>query len=186
MATVSDPVLVCLPLVEYGILTWLTISTRKATGPDALEESLGRLSKKPGVKAAIVLDRASGTILKTTGQVGTIRKPKPTGSSTESPSPAPAAGAFSGEGDASNSNQNQDVGEVAALVWNFVNTAGGLVEELDAEVCCAAENCCDPTRGADLLQDEMRLLRLRTKRQEFVIVPDPKYLLIVVHDTSSA
>ncbi|EGS22793.1 uncharacterized protein CTHT_0012680 [Thermochaetoides thermophila DSM 1495] len=147
MATVSDPVL--------------------ATGPDALEESLGRLSKKPGVKAAIVLDRASGTILKTTGQVGTIRKPKPTGSSTESPSPAPAAGAFSGEGDASNSNQNQDVEEVAALVWNFVNTAGGLVEELDAE-------------------DEMRLLRLRTKRQEFVIVPDPKYLLIVVHDTSSA
>lgn len=38
---------------------------------------------------------------------------------------------------------------------------------------------------ADTLQDEVRLLRLRTKRQEFVIVPDAKYLLIVVHDTSA-
>jgi len=35
------------------------------------------------------------------------------------------------------------------------------------------------------LQDEVKLLRLRTKKQEFVIVPDPKYLLIVVHDTTA-
>ena len=35
------------------------------------------------------------------------------------------------------------------------------------------------------LQDEVKLLRLRTKKQEFVIVPDAKYLLIVVHDTSA-
>lgn len=32
-------------------------------------------------------------------------------------------------------------------------------------------------------QDELRLLRLRTKKQELVIVPDPKYLLIVIHET---
>ena len=44
------------------------------------------------------------------------------------------------------------------------------------------------TRGSLLtgnLQDEVKLLRLRTKKQEFVIVPDAKYLLIVVHDTSA-
>ncbi|KAF4977873.1 hypothetical protein FZEAL_5663, partial [Fusarium zealandicum] len=33
-----------------------------ANGQDALEEKLGRLSKKPGVKASIVLDRATGAI----------------------------------------------------------------------------------------------------------------------------
>lgn len=37
-----------------------------------------------------------------------------------------------------------------------------------------------------LEQDELKLLRLRTKKQELVIVPDPKYLLIVVHDTPPA
>lgn len=35
-------------------------------------------------------------------------------------------------------------------------------------------------------QDELKLLRLRTKKQELVIVPDVKYLLIVVHDTPPA
>ena len=35
-------------------------------------------------------------------------------------------------------------------------------------------------------QDELKLLRLRTKKQELVIVPDAKYLLIVVHDTHPA
>lgn len=40
------------------------------------------------------------------------------------------------------------------------------------------------TRG--LLQDEMKLIRLRTKKQELVVVPNPKYLLIVVHDTPPA
>lgn len=36
------------------------------------------------------------------------------------------------------------------------------------------------------IQDELRLLRLRTKKQEIVVVPDPKYLLIVIHDTPPA
>lgn len=37
--------------------------------------------------------------------------------------------------------------------------------------------------GADSTQDELRLLRLRTKKHEIVIVLDPKYLLTVIHDT---
>jgi hypothetical protein len=36
------------------------------------------------------------------------------------------------------------------------------------------------------LQDELKLLRLRTKKQEFVIVPEPKYFLVVVRDTPPA
>jgi hypothetical protein len=35
-------------------------------------------------------------------------------------------------------------------------------------------------------KDELKLLRLRTKKQELVVVPNPKYLLIVVHDTPPA
>ncbi|RKU40545.1 hypothetical protein DL546_002349 [Coniochaeta pulveracea] len=123
-------------------------------GADALEETLGRLNKKAGVKATIVLDRTSGAILKTSGQILSVRASRGDGSSS-------VAGLTEGQ------TETQAVEELAGMVWNFVNAAGGLVQDLDAE-------------------DELKLLRLRTKRQELVIVPDPKYLLIVVHDTPPA
>jgi hypothetical protein len=47
------------------------------------------------------------------------------------------------------------------------------------------EDADEPSLLTDSPQDEVKLLRLRTKKQEFVIVPDPKYLLIVVHDTTA-
>ncbi|KAK3311348.1 uncharacterized protein B0T15DRAFT_72125 [Chaetomium strumarium] len=136
-----------------------TIST---PGPDAFEESLGRLSKKAGVRATIVLDRASGAILKTSGQVSSIRSSKTPGLSMSA-----AVGSFSSEASGNSANEDQGAEELASMVWRFVGTAGSLVQELDTE-------------------DEVKLLRLRTKKQEFVIVPDTKYLLVVVHDTSSA
>jgi dynein light chain roadblock-type len=42
--------------------------------------------------------------------------------------------------------------DVASLVWSFLKAAGSLVDEQDSE-------------------DEVRLLRLRTKKNELVIVP---------------
>ncbi|KAH8882737.1 hypothetical protein GQ53DRAFT_665498, partial [Thozetella sp. PMI_491] len=131
---------------------------------DALEETLGRLSKKAGVKATIVLDRATGAVMKTSGQVSSVRTEKTPSSSL----PSQSTNSFSGEASvAPPPSENQGAEELAAMVWNFVGTAGSLVEELDAE-------------------DELKLLRLRTKKQELVIVPDAKYLLIVVHDTPPA
>ncbi|KAJ4298549.1 hypothetical protein N0V88_003579 [Collariella sp. IMI 366227] len=139
------------------------VDTGLGTGHDALDETLGRLSKKPGVRATIVLDRVSGAILKTSGQVGLIRKTKAPGP----PATAGGSSSFTNEANGNGSDQDQGVEELASMVWNFVSTAGSFVQELDTE-------------------DEVKLLRLRTKKQEFVIVPDAKYLLIVVHDTSSA
>ncbi|KAK4102081.1 hypothetical protein N658DRAFT_515351 [Parathielavia hyrcaniae] len=134
--------------------------TSLGAGPNALDETLGRLSKKPGVRATMALDRATGTILKTSGPVGSVRTAKSSASS------APAVGTFAQEANGSSAGHDQGAEELAAMVWNFVSTAGSFVQELDSE-------------------DEVKLLRLRTKKQEFVIVPDPKYLLIVVHDTSA-
>ncbi|KAL2161253.1 hypothetical protein VTH06DRAFT_8473 [Thermothelomyces fergusii] len=137
--------------------------TPLSPGSDVLEETLGRLSKKPGVRATIVLDRASGAILKTSGQVGSIRMTKPSSTST----PVPASGSFNNnEDDGNGAKHDQGAEELASMIWNFVSTAGDLVHELDTE-------------------DELKLLRLRTKKQEFVIVPDAKYLLIAVHETSA-
>ncbi|CCF44394.1 hypothetical protein CH063_13812 [Colletotrichum higginsianum] len=138
-------------------------------GHDALDETLTRLSKKPGVKATVILDRVTGAILRTSGQL----------SSFNAATLATGQGSFSGEGAAGQQQQQQQqqqqngeeqpqgLEEFAAKVWNWVNASGTLVLDLDTE-------------------DELKLLRLRTKKQELVIVPDPKYLLIVVHDTPPA
>ncbi|SCO86970.1 uncharacterized protein FRV6_11097 [Fusarium oxysporum] len=128
-------------------------------GHDALEEKLGRLSKKPGVKASIVLDRTTGAILKTSGQIDALQTSKTRTTST--------ATSFSNEGPALEESETKGVEQFAAMVWNYVNSSGSLVQELDGE-------------------DELKLLRLRTRKQELVIVPDPKYLLVVVHDTPPA
>ncbi|KAM0461053.1 hypothetical protein ACHAPV_000915 [Trichoderma viride] len=128
-------------------------------GHDALEEKLGRLVRKPGVKASMVLDRASGAILKTSGQVDALQTAKARNAST--------AASFSNDAPAAEEGQSQGIEEFAEMVWNFVNSSGQLVQDVDEE-------------------DELKLLRLRTKRQEIVIVPDQKYLLIVIHDTQPA
>lgn len=128
-------------------------------GHDALEEKLGRLVRKPGVKASMVLDRASGAILKTSGQVDALQTAKARNAST--------AASFSNDAPAAEEGESQGIEEFAEMIWNFVNGSGQLVQDVDEE-------------------DELKLLRLRTKRQEIVIVPDQKYLLIVIHDTQPA
>ncbi|KFY69450.1 hypothetical protein V496_00219 [Pseudogymnoascus sp. VKM F-4515 (FW-2607)] len=125
---------------------------------DQFIESLDRLSKKTGVLATIVLDRNSGAILNTSGSLSSIRST--TGSSQQAPATVPD--------DASSGPKDQNgVEELAGMVWNYMNATKYLVQGLDE-------------------QDEVKLLRLRTKKYELVIVPDSKYLLVVVHETPSA
>ncbi|KAG6100128.1 hypothetical protein E4U30_005354 [Claviceps sp. LM220 group G6] len=128
-------------------------------GHDALEEKLGRLATKPGVRAGIVLDRASGAIIKTSGELSALRTAKSRDAAT--------AASFSNEAPTAEASESQGVEDFAAMIWNYVNASAHLVQDMDNE-------------------DALRLLRLRTKRQEIVIVPDAKYILTVIHDTPSA
>lgn len=66
-----------------------------------------------------------------------------------------------------------------------MNAAGHLVNDLDSEVGWT-EIRRHPIPKLTLEQDEVKLLRLRTKKNELVIVPDSKYILIVVHEMASA
>jgi dynein light chain roadblock-type len=100
-----------------------------------MEEKLVRLAKKPGVKATLALDRATGAILRTSGQVATLRSRNST-----SILPPQARDSFSTEPDTSQNDESQGLPEFAAMVMAFINTSGKLVEELDTEVgiifCC--------------------------------------------------
>lgn len=87
---------------------------------------MSRLSKKPGVKASLVLDRASGAILKTSGDISALRTAKSRNAST--------AASFSNEVPAAEESESQGMEDFAAMIWNFVNSSGTLVQELDGEV----------------------------------------------------
>lgn len=98
----------------------------QTNGQEALEEKLGRLSRKPGVKASIVLDRATGSILKTSGEISALQNSK---SRSES-----AAASFSNEAPAAEESESKGVEEFASMIWNYVNSSGQLVQDLDTEV----------------------------------------------------
>ncbi|KAI4602171.1 hypothetical protein KJ359_009408 [Pestalotiopsis sp. 9143b] len=144
-------------------------NTLSSNGTDSVDEALHRLSRKPGVKGWLMLDRSNGAILKTSGQISSIRPAK--SSNTETTLPTPTGGSFSDDvanpADADNDTETKAAQELGSMIWAFLSTAGSLVQEIDTE-------------------DELKLLRLRTKKQELVIVPETKYILVLIHDTPPA
>lgn len=128
------------------------------------------------MQSTLILSRENGTIIRTSGLISKSSSANPN-------STLPASGEAASENYA---NGRKDSGihsaeDVASSVWSFLAAAGTLVDELDKE-------------------DEVKLLRLRTKKTELVIVPgttraifvigyaliygpDPKFILVLIHDT---
>lgn len=79
-----------------------------------------------------MLDRADGTVLKTNGQISTIRPARYVDRKASLPSPT--GGSFSTDVSASTDNETQAAQELASMVWSFLSTAGSLVDEIDTEV----------------------------------------------------
>lgn len=135
-------------------LTCGSSSTLQTNGADALEEILSRLSKKPGVKATIALDRSSGAILKTAGQISLLHTSKSQQQQQQQATQTDDSNAAEG-----NDNETQGAEELAGMVWAFVHAAGGLVEGLDTEVskfprsttCAASEERKEDPE--DILED---------------------------------
>jgi dynein light chain roadblock-type len=130
--------------------------------PSPSEETaalLARLSSRPGVRSTLILSRDTGAIVRSTGLI-TAEDISEEGEATPN-----GVGGTDTEG-TNKGTRNADA--VARLVWNFVKNARETTEELNGE------------------SDEVKLLRLRTRKNELVIVPDAKFLLVVVHDTPPA
>ncbi len=103
-----------------------------------MEEALHRLSKKPGVKAWLMLDRANGAVLKTNGQIATVRPAKSSSSANNTGSssslPTPTGGSFSADVHTETNNESLAAQELASMVWSFLSSAGSLVDDIDSEV----------------------------------------------------
>jgi dynein light chain roadblock-type len=79
--------------------------------------------------ATIVMDRSSGALLSTTGNISLSR----------TSSVADASQSLNTTGNAvdevSSTGNLEGLERLAAMVWRFVNAADSLVEDLEAEVC---------------------------------------------------
>lgn len=122
--------------------------------------------------ATIVIDRSNGVILNTSGSLSSIRGPPTAGSPSLSKNSSPDLSDESGMHD------------MARMVWNYMVATRELVQGLDSQVWSLLVTVNMVWTNTE--QDEVKLLRLRTKKYELVIVPDPKYVLVVVHETPSA
>ena len=148
--------------------------------PSPSEETqnlLARLSQRPGVQSTLILSRDSGAIVRASGLI----TPEEIGEDGTAPANGTYVNGTEGEIKKKGTRKAE---EVAQLVYNFVKSAGSMIEELNGD------------------NDEAKLLRVRTKKNELVIVPgkkdyiaiacthltsaDAKFLLVVIHDTPPA
>ncbi|OAL50060.1 hypothetical protein IQ07DRAFT_680415 [Pyrenochaeta sp. DS3sAY3a] len=130
--------------------------------PDETLSLLTRLSQKPGVQSTLILSRETGAIVRTSGLISNSSSANPN-------STLPASNDTTTDGYSSGRKESgiHSAEDIASMVWSFLAAAGTLVDGLDKE-------------------DEVKLLRLRTKKNELVIVPDPKFILVAIHDTPPA
>lgn len=131
---------------------------------------LTRLASRPGVQSTLILSKVDGSIIQTSGLISEPPKVSPAEMARATTNSEALPNGVSSvrltnrelkvadrsnihdEGTAGGSTGINNAEELAQMVWAFVEAAGGLVAGLDHE-------------------DEVKLLRLRTKKQELVIVP---------------
>jgi dynein light chain roadblock-type len=106
-----------------------------------VSDTLKRLSAKPGVVGTLAIDRLTGSLLKSSGWNGsppflTFRTSDAETFSSQAASAAPAA-ALSGTNNLPNNTEvqsEQGMERLAAMIVNFVNSTGTLIQGLDADV----------------------------------------------------
>lgn len=119
--------------------------------PSPSEETqslLARLSQRPGVQSTLIISRDTGAIVQSSGLI-TADEIVEDGSANVVPN-----GDYANGTDAEVKKRGtRKAEEVARLVYEFVKSAGSMIVELNGE------------------SDEAKLLRLRTKKNELVVVP---------------
>ncbi|KAJ8101274.1 hypothetical protein POJ06DRAFT_93034 [Lipomyces tetrasporus] len=144
--------------------------TRNGTIPGELpadheiDAIVARISAKHAVRGVIVIDVEKGGIIRSsmidTDGGGVILGKNRTRSGESS-----VEGSIKAEGNEGEEEGDSDlVAKYATICVQFVKTADEVVGQFFEE------------------DDDLKLLRLRTKEHELMIVPDPRFILAVIHD----
>lgn len=99
------------------------------------------------MQSTLILSRETGAIVRTSGLISNSSSANP-----NSTLPASVDNAPDNYTNGRKESGIHSAEDVASMVWSFLGSAGKLVDGLDKE-------------------DEVKLLRLRTKKNELVIVP---------------
>jgi hypothetical protein len=186
-------------------------SQRTQQVPQHVTALLSHLTSRPGVQSTMILSRKDGSIIQSTGQLAqpeetttprtahipptTDSTPLPTAQPTD---PSPTSPAIP------QPYQPSQAETLAAHIFAFVSSAEALGISLSRPTPAVRRpsnghwdvnydygneggTAREEDRDEDVDRDEdgeVKLLRMRTKKHEIVVVPDRKYLLCVVHNAA--
>lgn len=183
--------------------------------PQHVTALLSHLTSRPGVQSTLILARKDGSIIQSTGLLAppengtTTPRSNPNAQiTTEQPltQPTDPSSPSSPTQPSPSTYQPSQAETLAAHIFNFVSSASALGISLsrpslkndergpvsmEAGYNSAVNGTSTPREEVDGNaerdeDDEVKLLRMRTRKHEIVVVPDRKYLLCVVHDANSA
>ncbi|KAJ5305683.1 hypothetical protein PENANT_c041G09426 [Penicillium antarcticum] len=184
-------------------------ATRTLQVPQHVTALLSHLTSRPGVQSTLILSRKDGSIIQSTGQLagstseenGSSRAQIPSSESNplsaQSTDSSPASPALT----APSQYQPSQTEALAGHIFAFVSSASALGVSLSRPTIgevptgeasqdygigkgTTREEDRDGDAGDREEDDEVKLLRMRTRKHEIVVVPDRKYLLCVVHDAA--
>ncbi|GAA5999810.1 hypothetical protein JCM10207_005921 [Rhodosporidiobolus poonsookiae] len=137
----------------------MATTTAPPAAPPEVEANLTRLTAHKNVQGVLILSRPTGIILRSAGSLFAL---------------PPSASASRDDADDAEEGTGQRVQPTASeLARRYAKAAVRMVEAVGEEVRGVA--------GEDET-DDLRFLRIRTKRHELMVTPDEQYILIVVQD----
>lgn len=195
-------------------ITLLTAIQRSQQVPQHVTALLSHLTSRPGVQSTLILSRKDGSIIQSTGLLAppesgtsTPRSAPIASAATEPPLAQPVDSSPTSPAQPDPSTYQPSQAEtLAAHIFNFVSSASALGVSLSRPTQkgdgrnpatleggynaypngTSTREDGDAEAGDREEEDEVKLLRMRTRKHEIVVVPDRKYLLCVVHDAANA
>ncbi|GAA5972442.1 hypothetical protein JCM21900_005433 [Sporobolomyces salmonicolor] len=132
--------------------------------PPEVDATLTRLTAHKNVQGVLILSRPNGIILRSAGSLFALPP--------ASTAPATRGDADAGVDGTQEEGDEQGAATTSELARKYAKAALSMVEAVGSEV-----------RGVDEdAADDLRFLRVRTRRHELMITPDVQYVLIVVQD----
>ncbi|GAA5880303.1 hypothetical protein JCM16303_003888 [Sporobolomyces ruberrimus] len=132
--------------------------------PPEVDATLNRLTSYKNVQGVLILSRPNGIIIRS---AGTLFALSPSNTARDDPE-------VSREGE-EDPGEEKIVPTTSELARNYAKAATRMVEAVGTDVRGLGEE----------ENDDLRFLRVRTKRHELMITPHEQYLLVVVQDPTN-
>ncbi|RVX69453.1 hypothetical protein B0A52_06516 [Exophiala mesophila] len=172
----------------------------------SVDATLRALTDRPNVQSTLILSKRDGSIIRATGLIVSGKHSVPRAGQTSRWTSGPNVTQDSGAGEGGDhAADGQEQGEesqhqvtpaevLASAIFQFAKNAstvgavlGGISRQADktsggiyGDGSASMQEVGGEDESHKVREDEVQLLRLRTKNQEIIIFPDPNYICCVV------